>query len=359
MRRRGFLLGMAPALLACGPPGRLRINRITIAPIEGRFHKTVAMNSYDPGPKGDTYTTHLLRVFTNQGVSGTGTLDYSRPDQPMLRTLRGLIGADPMAIYQFEDQRIRGVQARYAKVLSRCRFLDSALFDLAGQLLHIPCYELIGPAARDRVEAYDGTLYFSDIMRPEKGVGAVVEEAEEAVRSGYLGMKLKVGRNSKWMPGRGGVDRDIEVVNAVRQAVGPKAKIMADANNGYQGQFDEAWRFLAETQESDLFWIEEIFPQNPTLYARLREKMHRAGMKTLIADGEDMNSAEDLRHYMNPLLIDVTQIDIRRAGLLGNREAAQFGAASGAVCVPHNWGSQIGGLMSLQFSKAVASAVAA
>jgi L-alanine-DL-glutamate epimerase-like enolase superfamily enzyme len=101
------------------------------------------------------------------------------------------------------------------------------------------------------------------------------------------------------------------------------------------------------------------FPQDPALYARLREKMREAGMKTLLADGEDMDSIEGLRPYMNPRLIDLTQIDIRRAGFLGNREAAEFSARHGALCVPHNWGSQIGGLMGLHLAKAVRNAVAA
>ncbi len=353
MRRREFL-GAAAA--AVGP--RAKITRITITPIEGRFHKTVAMNAYDKAPKGDTYSTYLLRIFTDQGVSGTGTLGYQAPDQRMLELLHQLIGSNPLAHYLIEDRRIRGIGGRFP-VWLLYRFLDSALFDLIGQLLGVPCHGLIGETIRDRVEVYDGTLYFSDVMRPEKGVAAVVEEAEESVRAGYRGLKLKVGRPGKWMPGAAGVARDIEVVNAVRRAVGAGIKIMADANNGYRGAFDDAWRFLAETQKSNLYWIEEIFPQDPALYARLKEKMRQSGMKTYIADGEDMGSYVDLEPYMSPRLIDVTQIDIRRAGFIGNREAAARGAKRGAWCVPHNWGSQIGGLMGLQLAKAVKPVIAA
>ena len=352
MRRREFL---CLAAAVAGAPA-VKITRITIAPIEGRFRKKVAMNAYSPGPLGETYTNHLLRVFTDQGISGTGALDYSSPDKAMLDAIRSLIGTNPFDLYAMEDRRIRSSRL---PVLARYRFLDSALFDLIGRLQRVPCYELLGSPVRDRIEVYDGTIYFSDVMRPEKGLEAVVEEAEESVRSGYRAMKMKVGRTNKWMPGLAGVERDIEVVNAVRRAVGPGVKIMADANNGYRDQFDLAWRFLAETQKSNLFWIEEIFPQNVALYMRLREKMQQAGMKTFIADGEDMRSAEELRPYMNPRLIDVTQIDIRRAGFLGNREAAEVSAGGGASCVPHNWGSQIGGLMGLHFSTAIRAAISA
>ena len=361
MRRRDFLAFTGAAALP-GPralAAAARITRITIAEIEGRFHKTVAMNSYDTAPKGPAYSTWLLRVFTDQGVSGTGTLEYAAPDKPLLAGLRTLIGRDPLSVYVIENKRIRGVQQEYQVLLGHYHWLDSALFDLIGQMLGVPCYELLGPPVRERIEVYDGTLYFSDVMRPEKGVRAVVEEAEEAIRSGYRGLKMKTGRNSKWVPGEPGVQRDIEAVNAVRRAIGPDAKLMADANNGYRGDFDSMWRFLDATRQSNLYWIEEPFPQDAALYARLREKMQQAGMKTFIADGEDMDSAEDLRPYLNPRLIDLSQIDIRRAGFLGNREAAELGAASGLVCVPHNWASQIGGLMGLHLSKAVRSAIAA
>jgi D-galactarolactone cycloisomerase len=359
MRRRDFLSLAGVAAAAAAPRSPIKITRLTVTPIEGRFHKTVAMNSSARAPMGDTYQNHLLRIFTDQGVSGTGVLYYPPPDKPMLEALRTVVGANPLELYRIEGRRLRGRAPEHQAVLSRYRILDSALFDLIGQLLQVPCHELLGEPVRDRVDVYDGTLYFSDVMRPEKGVAAVVEEAEESIRSGYRAMKMKVGRNFKWIPGLAGVQRDVEVVNAVRRAIGPDVKLMADANNGYRGEFDLAWRFLSETQKSNLYWIEEIFPQDVALYTRLKEKMRQAGMKTFIADGEDMDSAEELRPYMKPLLIDVTQIDIRRAGFLANREAAELSESSGAHCIPHNWGSQIGGLMGLHFGKVTRSAIPA
>ena len=361
MRRRDFL-ALAGAVALPGPralAAAAKINRIAIAEIEGRFHKVVAMNSYDKAPKGPTYTTHLLRVFTDQGLFGTGTLEYAAPDKALLAALQALIGHDPMSVYSIENKRVRGIQHEFQGLFGRYPYLDSALFDLLGQMLGVPCYELLGPPVRDRIEVYDGTIYFSDVMRPEKGVRAVVEEAEEAVRSGYRGIKMKTGRNSKWLPGAAGVARDIEAVNAARRAIGPSIKLMADANNGYKDDFDSLWRFMAETQKSNLYWIEEPFPQDPVLYRRLLDKMHQAGMKTLLADGEDMRSLDALRPYLEPKLIDVSQIDVRRGGFVMNREAAELSRAHGVRCVPHNWGSQIGFLMALHLGKSVPGATAA
>jgi hypothetical protein len=63
MNRRRFALSLAAsaALRAVPRPG-VKIDRISLAPIEGRFHKFVAMNSYDTAPKGHTYEDTLLRI---------------------------------------------------------------------------------------------------------------------------------------------------------------------------------------------------------------------------------------------------------------------------------------------------------
>ena len=95
------------------------------------------------------------------------------------------------------------------------------------------------------METYDGTLYFSDVWFRDRGVRAVVEEAEEAAKAGYRGIKLKLGRGWKWMEPEPGFRRDVEVVHAVRKAVGPGMRILVDINNGYQKEPERAWRLLA------------------------------------------------------------------------------------------------------------------
>nr|MDQ2668170.1 hypothetical protein [Gemmatimonadota bacterium] len=210
------------------------------------------------------------------------------------------------------------------------------------------------------VDVYDGTLYFSDIWFSDRGARAVVEEAEEAAKKGYTAMKLKTGRGWKWMEKDAGLRRDIEVTKAVRAAVGPGVKIMVDANNGYQRDIEDTWRFLDATAHDDIYFMEEPYPENVEAYARLRERLTAAGMKTMIADGENLTEVEAFRPYLQPKrLMDVLQMDIRRGGFLGNLALARLGAPAGAVTVPHNWGSRVGFLMALHFAKVVPNVIAA
>jgi D-galactarolactone cycloisomerase len=354
MRRREFL-----AAAALGPSSP-RITRLRLAPIQGRFHKFVAMNSYDTAPKGHTYSNTLVRVETSAGVEGVGVMGYSPAGKQFAADARALLGANPLELYEMSAGRITGRAPAQAALLAREKHLDGPLFDLIGKLAGQPAWRLLGEPVRDRIEVYDGTLYFSDVWFADRGIRAVVEEAEEAARKGYRGVKLKVGRGSKWMEREAGLRRDIEVVLAVRRALGGGVKILIDANNAYRNDFDGAWKLLAETAAAQVYWLEEVFPEDVALYTRLRERMEKAGLKTLIADGETVREPRELEPFVNPKrLVDVLQTDIRTCGFLGNLEAARMGEAAGAVTVPHNWGSRIGLLMGLQMARAVKSIPAA
>ena len=45
-------------------------------------------------------------------------------------------------------------------------------YDLVGRALDVSCVDLLGGKKRDRVDAYDTTLYFSDLNFPEKGAAS-------------------------------------------------------------------------------------------------------------------------------------------------------------------------------------------
>jgi L-alanine-DL-glutamate epimerase-like enolase superfamily enzyme len=366
MKRREFLaVGIMSLRAAASARSKQsaagnRIASISMAPVECRFHKFVAMNSYDTAPKGHTYMNTLVRIRTADGAEGVGVMGYESPDAAFQQALRTLLGVDPLSLYEFKEGRITGRAAAHASALKAYRHLDGPLFDLIGKLLRKPAWQLLGTAVRDRVEVYDGTLYFADVWFPRLGTRAVVEEAEEALKKGYRGLKLKIGRGSKWMDWEAGVARDIEVTLAVRRAAGPGIKIQVDGNNGYRDHDEDVWRYLNETAAANVYWIEEMFPESIPRYTALKDRMEKAGFKTLIAEGETQREIAALEPYLKPRrLFDVVQLDIRTAGFLDNLALAQTAEAASAVSVPHNWGSHVGGLMSLHLSKAVLAAVAA
>ncbi|MBC8167692.1 MAG: hypothetical protein H7Y20_17715 [Bryobacteraceae bacterium] len=360
--RRNFSTAAAAAIMgrALRAAAQDPIRSITLAPVECRFHKFVAMNAYDTVPKGHTYRNTLVRIATAAGAEGIGIMGYPEPDAEFRAALQKLIGADPLSLYEMKDGRITGRSPAFAPVLQKYRHLDGPLFDLIGKLTNKPAWQLIGPSARERVEVYDGTLYFSDVWFPKAGVRAVEEEVEEALKKGYGGVKLKMGRGSKWMEREAGTARDIAVTLAVRRAGGKNFKLLVDANNGYKDHHEHAWRYVSETSAANLHWIEEIFPENVQHYTALRDRMTKAGIKSLIAEGENEREIAAFLPYLKPRrLYDVVQMDIRTGGFVDNIALARVAEEAGAVSVPHNWGAQVGCYMGLHLAKAVRAVAAA
>lgn len=58
------------------------------------------------------------------------------------------------------------------------------------------------------------------------------------------------------------------------------------------------------------------------------------GVKTLTADGENLDYADQLEPYLRPRrLMDVLQLDARRSGFIMNAQAAQLGETAGAISI--------------------------
>ncbi len=133
-----------------------------------------------------------------------------------------------------------------------------------------------------------------------------------------------------------GTRRDVAAVRAVRAAVGPAARLMIDANNGYN--FNLARRVLQETRECDIWWIEEAFHEDPVLYALLRAWLREQGMPTLIADGEGVASPLMLQWALEGA-VDCLQFSAREKGFTEWLRLARLLRAAERTPAPHNFGS--------------------
>ncbi len=135
----------------------MKITRITLCPIEGRFHKFVAMNAGGAGhtghkPAGITYTNILLRIVTDEGPEGIG-VGAGRNDPEYQRALRSFIGANPLELYQIKDGIVGDRLRPYAATLSKYPHLDAAFLDLIGKIKGTPCWKLLGAKNLEKVPA--------------------------------------------------------------------------------------------------------------------------------------------------------------------------------------------------------------
>jgi L-alanine-DL-glutamate epimerase-like enolase superfamily enzyme len=286
---------------------------------------------------------------------------YDRIDEQTVAGLKEhFIGTDPLSVYTWNGDRIQGVAPEYQDLLRDSQFawFESCLLDLAGRLKKQPVHDLFGSPVRDGVDAYDGTLYFKDV---EKDVGPEIigDLAARIQDDGYRALKMKVGRLQKWMDTKEGLQRDIEAVLAARNAVGSNFNLMADANNGYEGQIRLGLRFLQAVNPHDLYWIEELVPENQQIYSQLRQTMFSEGMDIRTADGENaiwadgaaIQTPSGVQTWVENNHFDVVQPDLRSVGFNNTLRMADIASQFGAALVPHNWQSELGKCMSVHLAR--------
>lgn len=325
------------------------IDKITVLPVPGEFYRSIAMNAYDNAPKGITGKTSIIRVILDDGTVGVGILGYRRINDEKIEKLQKFVGRSPAEIYHWEGDKIDGFSDEFRTLLTNPNyaFIESPILDVLGKIKGKPVWQLFGSKIRSAVDCYDGTLYFKDIEL-DSDVTVLAELASRIKEDGYKAIKMKVGRPSKWMPGEAGLKRDIEAFTAVREAVGQNFNVMADANNGYEDQFNWAVEFLRECIPQDMYWMEEIFPDSVDQYCQLHDRLRKDNLSVKISEGENMPKVEDFGPFLEKNIYNIIQPDMRTAGFTNILRASKLAKPHNVTVVPHNWQSEMGKIMSIQ-----------
>lgn len=346
MNRREFLqVGTAlllgtPMVRASDHPKTDDLKRFKITKITGFRHvcprpKLIGKNSH-LDVHGRQTADNVLRIVTDQGIEGIG-IGTTTPE-----AARRLLG------HTLDEYWKPGIG-----IISPLGRADHALFDLVSKALRVPAWQLLGARGTEWVPVYDGSIYFSDLLPEyqERGVARLLQEVETSLKSGHRALKIKIGRGYKWMEPEAGFRRDVEVVRSIRKLVGRDIKLMVDANNGFD--LDSTKRWL-DALGDELFWLEEMFPEEVDQDLQLKQYLKKKGWRTRIADGE---SARDIDHF-EPFLrndaLDVLQPDIRAFGLTRQWELSRRMADKPNIkLAPHNWGSFLGLYMQLILARGI------
>lgn len=284
-------------------------------------------------------STVLVRIATDEGIEGWGET-FSVGLQPpeiaaaainsALKPL--IIGKDPRNTeVLWHDMYVKTRDyGRKGVVLGAISAVDIALWDICGKAAGLPLWQLLGGAFRDRVQCY-ATGFFRT-----EGRGQANAMASEAIRhseAGFSLMKVKLGF---------GVDDDIKVMSAIREAVGERSKFMIDVNHGYGA--NDAIRLGRALADYDLLWMEEpVIPEDYVAYRRVRD-----ALDIPIAGGEAEFSLFGFRDLIASQSIDIAQPDICLAGgVTALRHINVLAMAGGVQVNPHVWGTAVGQYASL------------
>jgi L-alanine-DL-glutamate epimerase-like enolase superfamily enzyme len=322
MRRRSFLpLVAVPAIpaLQAQPArnGRLRISAVEIFRVEGKREATVGINAQRQANPLHIYAEHrppvykdgtpekrtlnagaiYLRLKTDQGVEGLyGPIDREAAIVVDQQLKSFITGKDPLAGEALWDQLHRSNRhSRRGHYMMAISAVDNALWDLRGRYYNAPVYRLLGGPTRADAEAYGSCLGFS--VEPQK----VHERSAQLKQQGF--------RNQKWFlaygPGDGpeGLERNVELVKNLRDAVGDNVNIMFDAFMGWDLSYAKWW--VKRVEQYRPRWIEEAF-QIDKIEAFAELRRHTS---VPVASGEHFYGRWEVHDYLRANALDVVQAD--------------------------------------------------
>lgn len=282
------------------------------------------------GDHGLTIRLPLARITTESGATGFG---HCRANEAQAAAIVGKTVAE---LFQWG-----------CGTTAMGRLFDFPLWDLVARQAEMPVYQLaarfVGKDAPASMSApcYDTSLYFDDLAIADHGEAAalIADEARQGYARGHRHFKIKVGRGARHMELGAGTERDIAIIHAVHAAVNADAKIMLDANNGYNLNLTK--QVLQATADLNIHWMEEAFHEDPILYADLKEWQQAEGLTVLVADGEGL-AAPPLLDWARDGLVNVIQYDIHGHSFTTWLALGQQLDAWGVRSAPHHYGGHIG-----------------
>jgi L-rhamnonate dehydratase len=268
----------------------------------------------------------LVEVFTDAGFVGIGNAALSPrlTKQTIDLYLKPLLmGADPFDVEYLWQLMYRRTMAfgRKGIGMTAISAVDIALWDIMGKATGQPVFRLLGGRTKKKIPVYASRLYSQPLDR-------LAAEACSYKDQGYRAMKLRFG----WGPmdGAAGMQRNIDLVSTVREAVGQEVDVMCDAYMGWT--LDYARRMLPLLAPFNLRWLEEaVIPDDIHGYAELKA-MHVLP----IAGGEHEFTLYGFRELIEAKAVDYIQFDANRVGgITQARKIAALAEAHSIPVVPH------------------------
>ncbi len=320
------------------------IESVSLTPVPSSYQKELGKNAYADN-RGTQWLEWVVRARSSSGAEGITIANRMMRQTSVEKTLEfiegALLGREVESLLETSDGVVTGAAPGMERWYRHNGWLSILSFDLLGKTRGVSAIDLLGGKVRDAVPAYDTTLYFQDFLNPVKGAQQVGDEAGKAVEDGWRAVKIKTGRGGRWMMPEAGMQRDIDVVLSVRDAVGPDVKIYVDANFGYDNHLDLLDQFIKEVTPADIFWFEEMITQDLDGYKAMREMLAKHGSNALLTCGEVDRTpiSEIFQDLIDDELIDGYQPDIVSHGYLGWMDIERKLKNTNVRTIPHNFGN--------------------
>ncbi|MDN4524449.1 galactonate dehydratase [Fictibacillus fluitans] len=247
----------------------------------------------------------FLKITTDEGIVGWGEPVIegraATVKTAVEELMEYLMDKDPMQIEDHWNLMYRGGFYRGGPIMmSAIAGIDQALWDIKGKYYNAPVHQLLGGKCRDSIKVYS----WIGGDRPAE-VGLAAKKAQAA---GFRAVKMNGAEELQYIDSYDKVDKILETVATVREAVGPQFGIGLD----FHGRVHKPMaKLLAKELEvyKPMFIEEPVLPENNEA---LREIARATSIP--IATGERMFSKWDFKPLLIDGYVDIIQPDLSHAG---------------------------------------------
>ena len=301
-----------------------------------------------------------IRIVTDQGVSGYGQAESSKPYlKPMVLFYKPyLMDQDPTDVGRIMT-RIRRLGA-FKPWGAAVSAIEIALWDIAGQVAGLPVCQMLGGKIRDRVMAYgnSGNNAEAHPLVPSQyaELAAQMKEAKEGYKlvkvpvgfhnppmmtsdpDSYIGQRW-TGKEMQYM-NRGmmtehGFDKVLACVEATKKGLGTEIGLAFDCGPGWAPK--DAIRFARAVEPYHLAWLEDLITGDAEQYPNAQVfKQVKDSTSTPIHTGEEIYLRENFKDLIETQAVDVLGPDPEDCGGIAELKwIAEYANLHGILVAPH------------------------
>jgi len=286
----------------------------------------------------------LVKVKTDDGIVGIGEAYHGAGVHQIAtdeRLTKTLIGENPLDVDRRFRDMMKGMSASgyyQGAVMSAISGIEMALWDIAGQAVGVPIWQLLGGRFRDKVRVYNDCHAGKD-----ETPAAYAAKAKEVEARGFTAIKFDIDP----LPSRrdaynrcisnDDIAHYVEVVTAVREALDSNTDLAIDAHWAYTPV--DILKVAHAFEDLGLLWLEDPIPaENVEAMAMVKNST-----KTPICTGENFYTRFGFRELIQAQAADIVSPDMAKAGgLLEGRRIADFADMYYMPMAPHNICGPIG-----------------
>lgn len=283
----------------------------------------------------------FVQVHTDTGLTGLGETWYAAATvESAIHDHFGplLVGRDPFEIERHWQTMFRlSDHAGYGGAeLRAISAIDVALWDIKGQSLNMPIFEIIGGGTRNRIKVYNTLGVYGEIDEAHKVWSDPVEVARSLLDQGITGMKMSptdfIARESDGqLLFQDDLDWALRPIREIREKLGMEIDI---ANDGHaKWNLPNAIRIVREMEPLRPMWHEELIsPLNEEAHRRLQ-----AVTSTPIAAAERLMTRYQHRRFIESPSARISMPDLTWTGGISEvKKIAVLASAHQKPIAPHD-----------------------